>query len=44
MDNYSSKVPIELMPVIGTYVASISGIIAVILLIFARKTASIKRP
>jgi len=43
MDNYSSKVPIELMPVIGTYVASIAGIIAVILIIFARKTASIEK-
>ncbi len=43
MDNYSSKVPIELMPVIGTYVAAIAGLIAVILLIVARKTVSLEK-
>lgn len=43
MDNYSSKVPIELMPVIGNYVAAVAGLVAVILLIIARKTASLEK-
>jgi hypothetical protein len=43
MDNYSSMVPVELMPVIGNYVAAVAGLVAVILLIVARKTASLEK-
>ena len=42
MDNYSSKVPIELMPVIGNYIASIAAIISIVLLLVARRSASIE--
>jgi hypothetical protein len=43
MDNYSSTVRIELMPVIGNYVAAVAGLVAVIVLFVARKTASLEK-
>lgn len=41
MDNYSSKIPIELMPTIGNWVATVFGIVSIVILIIAWRTASI---
>lgn len=41
MDNYSSKVPIEMMPVIANWVAAVFGIASLVILIFAWRTTSV---
>lgn len=43
MDNYSSNVPLELMPVIGSWVTIISSFVAVLLLTMAWRTSSIEK-
>lgn len=43
MDNYSSNVPLDLMPVIGSWVTIISAIICLILLTIAWKSSSIEK-
>ena len=43
MDNYSSRVPLEMMPVIASWVSIISAIICLILLTIAWKSPSIER-
>ena len=42
MDNYSSNVPLEMMPVVANYITVASVIATAILLYFARKTPSIE--
>jgi hypothetical protein len=41
MDNYSSKVPIEMMPIIASRVAAVFGIASIVILVFAWRTTSI---
>jgi hypothetical protein len=41
MDNYSSKIPIELMPTIANWVATVFGIISIIVLVLAWRTSSL---
>jgi hypothetical protein len=41
MDNYSSKVPIDMMPVIGNWVATVFGIVSIVILIIAWRTSSV---
>ena len=43
MDNYSSKVPIEMMSVIGNYVAAGAALLSIVLLLIARKTNSTEK-
>jgi len=43
MDNYSSMVPLELMPTIGSWVTIVSSIVAIILLVMAWRTTSIEK-
>jgi len=43
MDNYSSMVPLELMPTIGNWVTIISSIVAIIILVMAWRTTSIEK-
>jgi hypothetical protein len=40
MDNYSSKVPIEMMPVIANYVAIVFGIVSILILVVAWRSTS----
>lgn len=42
MDNYSSKVPIELMPTIGNIVAIVAAVLSIVLIIIARKATKIE--
>ena len=41
MDNYSSKVPIDMMPVIANWVALVFGIASIMILVIAWRTASV---
>ena len=41
MDNYSSKVPIDMMPVIGNWVATVFGIVSIVILVIAWRTSSV---
>ncbi len=41
MDNYSSKIPIELMPTIANWVATVFGITSIIILVLAWRTSSL---
>ena len=41
MDNYSSKVPIEMMPTIGNWVATVFGIVSIAILVIAWRTPSV---
>ncbi len=43
MDNYSSKISIEMMPVIANYVTIVFGIISLFLLYLSRKSETIER-
>ncbi|MEI6125050.1 MAG: hypothetical protein WCQ99_00715 [Pseudomonadota bacterium] len=43
MDNYSSKVSLEMMPVIAKYVANTSLVIMLVILVLAKKTPSIEK-
>lgn len=43
MDNYSSNVPIEMMPVIASWVAIVFGIVSILILVFAWKATSTAR-
>ncbi len=43
MDNYSSRVPIEMMPTIGSLVTLASTFIAIVLLVIAWRTTSIEK-
>ena len=43
MDNYSSKVPVDLMPVIGNYVAAIAAVLSIIILVIAKRTTSLEK-
>jgi len=40
MDNYSSKVPIEMMPVIAGWVATVFGVASILILVFAWQATS----
>jgi len=42
MDNYSSNIPVETMPVIAKYVANISLVVMIILLVIAKRTTSME--
>jgi len=42
MDNYSSKIAIEMMPVIANWVAAVFGIASLLVLYLARKSASVE--
>ena len=41
MDNYSSKVPIEMMPVIASWVATVFGLTSILILFLAWRTPSV---
>ena len=41
MDNYSSKIPIEMMPTIGNWVATVFGIASIVVLVIAWRTPSV---
>jgi len=41
MDNYSSKVPIDMMPTIGNWVATVFGIVSIVILVIAWRTPSV---
>jgi len=43
MDNYSSRVPLEMMPVIASWVTIVSSIVAILLLIIAWRSTSIEK-
>jgi hypothetical protein len=43
MDNYSSRVPLEMMPVIASWVTIVSSIVAIVLLIIAWRSTSIEK-
>ena len=43
MDNYSSKVPIDMMPVIASRVATVFGIASLVILVLAWRTTSVVR-
>ena len=43
MDNYSSRVPIEMMPVIGNCVTLVSAILCIIILFFSWKATSVEK-
>ena len=43
MDNYSSLVPLELMPTIGSWVTIISSIVAIIILVMSWRSTSIEK-
>lgn len=43
MDNYSSKVPIDMMPVIAGWVAMVFGVASILILVFAWRAASTAR-
>jgi hypothetical protein len=43
MDNYSLKVPIEMMPVIGNYVTIVSAILCIIILVFSWRADSVEK-
>lgn len=43
MDNYSSNVPLEMMPVIGSWVTIVSSVVALVLLTMAWRTTSIEK-
>lgn len=42
MDNYSSGVPIEMMPVIAKYVATVSLVVMILLLVISYRTSSLE--
>ena len=42
MENYSSRIPLEMMPVIANYVAVVAAIACLVLLYLARKAATIE--
>ena len=41
MDNYSSKISIDMMPVIGNWVATVFGIVSIAILVIAWRTPSV---
>ncbi len=43
MENYSSRIPLEMMPVIANYVTGIAAIACLVLLYLARKAASLEK-
>jgi hypothetical protein len=43
MDNYSSKVPIDMMPVIAGRIAAVFGIASLLILVLAWRTTSVVR-
>jgi hypothetical protein len=43
MDNYSSKVPIDMMPVIASRIAAVFGIASLVILVLAWRTNSVVR-
>ena len=43
MDNYSSKVPIDMMPTIGNWVATVFGIVSIVILVIAWRTPSVAK-
>jgi len=43
MDNYSSKIAIEMMPVVANCVTAVFGIASLVVLYFARKSQSVER-
>ena len=43
MDNYSSKVPLEMMPVIASWISILATIIAIVILVLSWKTTSIEK-
>ena len=43
MDNYSSRVPLEMMPVIASWVTIVSSIVAIVLLSIAWRSTSIEK-
>jgi hypothetical protein len=43
MDNYSSRVPIEMMPVIASWVAIVFGMVSILILVFAWRATSTAR-
>jgi len=43
MDNYSSSIPIDMMPLIGNIVAAVSAVVMIAILIIARKTPSLEQ-
>ena len=43
MDNYSSKVPIDMMPTIGNWVATVFGTVSIVILVIAWRTPSVAK-